>query len=160
VSIWARVDRRCDVTRFSGGSVFVISRSIVITHPNQGKLELAYAGFLTGDLSTLMGLLSDDITWRASGQAPVAGVYIGKDAVGGFFGKMLEVYGGTLELNVRAVLADAHYGIVLTGERGSYQGDELAYSSVHIFTFADGRCTEFLALQDDEYDRFWATHNT
>jgi uncharacterized protein len=148
------------MVHLGSGFACLISRSIVTTHPNQRRLELAYEGFLTGDLSTLMGMLSDEITWHASGQAPVAGTYTGKNEVGRFFGKMFEVYDGTLKLDVRSVMADEHTGMVLTSEHGSYRGAELAYSSVHIFTLADGLCTEFLALQDDEYDRFWAIHNT
>lgn len=41
-------------------------------------------------------------------------------AVQRFFGKMSDLYGGTLRLQVRAVFADARTGMVLTSEHGSY----------------------------------------
>ena len=50
---------------------------------------------------------------------------------------MFDVYGGTLRLQVRAVFADAQTGMVLTSEHGSYQGEDLAYTSVHVFSFDD-----------------------
>lgn len=126
---------------------------------NARRLADAYTDFLNGDLSRLFAILSDDVRWVATGRGPVAGHYVGPAEVRAFFQRMWDVYGGTLQLEVLSTLADADYGVVLTHEHGVARGHELSYRSVHVYRFdADGRCTEFLALQDDAYDAFWDRH--
>lgn len=93
------------------------------------------------------------------GPSPLAGTYAGKAQVLGFFGKMVDLYEGSLQLQTRAVLADDGDGVVLTAERARFAGAELAYTSAHVFRFAaDGTCGQFTALTDDAYHAFWAQH--
>jgi hypothetical protein len=49
-----------------------------------------------------MGALTDDVAWEDSMLGPLAGNYVGKDEVLSLFGRMMEVYGGTLQLEVVA----------------------------------------------------------
>jgi len=77
-----------------------------------------------------------------------------------FFGKMMEVYAGTLRVKVYDILANDDHGVVLTRERGETAGQAVSYAGTHIWTFRDGRCTEFLAMNDGVYNRFWATRGS
>ena len=88
-----------------------------MAHPTADLLRRAYEAAGTGDLQPLLDALADDVTWRDSSLGPLAGEYHGKDDVLAFFGKMMEVYAGTLRLDVQAILADDVRGVVLTRER-------------------------------------------
>jgi ketosteroid isomerase-like protein len=131
-----------------------------MAHPTADLLRRAYEAAGTGDLQPLLDALADDVTWRDSSLGPLAGEYHGKDDVLAFFGKMMEVYAGTLRLDVQAILADDVRGVVLTRERGETGGEPVSWTGTHIWTFRDGRCTEFLAMNDGVYNRFWATRGS
>ncbi|MDQ2737913.1 MAG: nuclear transport factor 2 family protein [Actinomycetota bacterium] len=83
----------------------------------QQQLTDAYAGFQHGDLSRILDLLNEEVTWQVGGPSPLAGTYAGKAQVLGFFGKMVDLYEGSLQLQTRAVLADDGDGVVVTAER-------------------------------------------
>jgi len=72
----------------------------------------------------------------------------------------MEVYAGTLRVKVYDILANDDHGVVLTRERGETAGQAVSYAGTHIWTFRDGRCTEFLAMNDGVYNRFWATRGS
>lgn len=74
---------------------------------------------------------------------PLAGDYRGKQEVLAFFGKVMEVYAGTPRLEVEDILANDQHGVVLTRERGDVAGEAVSWAGTRIWTFRDGRCTEF-----------------
>jgi hypothetical protein len=76
---------------------------------------------------------------------------------GRLFGKMMDVYGGTLRLEVVDIFANDNRGVVLTRETGTTDGETVKWSGVHIWSFRDGRCTQFVAYADAIYQRFWST---
>lgn len=123
-------------------------------------LRRAYQAAGTGDLQPLLDAPADDVTWRDSSLGPLAGEYHGKDAVLAFFAKMMEVYAGTLRVDVHDILANDDHGVVLTRERGETAGQPISYTGAHIWAFRDGRCTEFLAINDGIYNRLWATRDS
>ncbi len=88
---------------------------------------------------------------------PLAGVYTGKDQVLGLFGKMMEVYGGTLRVDVVDVLANESRGVVLTAEAGTAGGVAVSWSGVHLWRFRDGRCAQLVVYADADYQRFWSS---
>ena len=58
------------------------------------------------------------------------------------------------------ILANDDHGVVLTRERGEAAGEPVSWTGTHIWTFRDGRCTEFVAMNDGVYNRFWATRGS
>lgn len=122
---------------------------------NEKMLRDSYEAFGLGDLKPLMDSLSDDIQWRVSGNSPLAGSYTGKDAVLGLFGKMMELYKGTLRVQVVDILAKNGRGLVMTKEQATYQGQTVEFSCVHVWTARDGKLAEFDVFYDDAYHQFW-----
>ena len=131
-----------------------------MSHPNETMLRDAYDAFSKGEIGALTAMLSGDISWHASGESPAAGDYTGTDGVLQFFASMMAVYDGTLEVTVEDVLAGDLHGVVLTHERGTHDGRRLEYTSVHVWTIRDGKCTAFVSYEDDVYRKFWATRPT
>jgi ketosteroid isomerase-like protein len=126
-----------------------------MAHPNEAMLRAGYAAFASGHVQTLVDLFADDIEWHVSGRSPVAGVYSGKEEVLGFFGKMWELYGGTLQLQVIDVLANNERGIVLTAEHAGHDGNPLEYTAVHVWGVRAGKLARFAAYNDDAYNAYW-----
>jgi len=126
-----------------------------MTHPNEAQLRETYEAVGDGNLDVLLDALADDIVWEDSSLGPLAGRYHGKEAVGAFFGKMFEVYRGTLRLDVLDVVANDDHGVVLTCERGEAGDEAVNWRGVHIWTFREGRCAEFVAVNDGAYNGFW-----
>jgi ketosteroid isomerase-like protein len=127
-----------------------------MSHRNEQLLRHNYEAFGRGDLDTVVGSFADDITWEVSGRSPIAGVYSGKEQVLGFFGKMMSLYGGTLQVTPFDFLADDDHGVVLVRERGEYGGRSAEYEGVHRWDFRDGTLARFASYYDDNYHNFWS----
>jgi ketosteroid isomerase-like protein len=125
------------------------------THPNAQLLQAAYQAVGHGDLGPMLGILSDDITWVDSTLGPLAGSY-SRDEVPQFFGKMADVYGGTLQAEIASTVADGDHVIVLTRESGTVRGEPVAWTGVHAWSFGQGLATRFVSYGSAEYQRFWA----
>ena len=77
-----------------------------MSHPNRNLLERIHESLAQGDVDTLIASLTDDIEWRVHRPSPVAGTYVGKQEVLGFFPRMMAPYEGTLRVEVLAIVAD------------------------------------------------------
>ena len=75
-------------------------------HPNVDLLRKGYDAFAKGDMETLRGLFAEGIVWHSPGNNILSGVYEGRDAVFGFFGKLMEETGGNLRQEIHDVLAN------------------------------------------------------
>ena len=122
---------------------------------NVMAIKEAYDATNRGDFGPLMGLLADEVHWRATGPGPLAGDYAGKKDIGRFFAKMVATYGDTFRLRVLDILGSDRHVVVLTSEEGDYRGDHVAWRAAHVFTFENGRCVRFLSFQDDPFMAFW-----
>ncbi|MFN2543020.1 MAG: nuclear transport factor 2 family protein [Actinomycetota bacterium] len=129
-----------------------------MTHPNVDRLNQGYDAFEKGDLDTIRQLFTEDIVFHVPGRSPLAGDYRGQDEVFGFFGKLVELTGGTFKIERHAVLADDAHGAVLTTVTGSRDGKTLSQNAVDIFHFAGDRVKECWALDSDQYagDEFFS----
>lgn len=125
-------------------------------HPNETIIRAVYDDISSGSLDGVASLLADDVTWQITGDSPISGTYTGKDAVFGFFSKMMELYGGTFRIQVRDVLANDGYGVVISVEKGEVGGETVEFGSVHLWGIRDGKCVNFISYEDDNYHQFWA----
>lgn len=125
------------------------------THPNARLLSSAYQAVEDGDLQPMLAMLSDDVTWTDSTLGPLTGTYR-KDEVPQFFAKMMDVYQGTLLVEIAGMIAGDDHSIVLTRESGTVDGETVTWTGVHVYSFANGRVTGFVNYGSAEYQRFWA----
>ena len=126
---------------------------------NADVVRRGYAAFNADDLETLAGLLDESAGWHTPGRSPIAGDYVGRDAVLG----QLSRYGGETGGTFRAELLDvaaAEDGRVFgihrtTAERG---GRRLDVGCCIVFeirggTIVDGR-EHFFDLH--AWEGFWS----
>jgi ketosteroid isomerase-like protein len=127
-------------------------------HINVQQLRRAYEAFGAGDMATVRERLTDDTVWHIFGHSQLAGDYKGKDAVFGFFGKLMELSGGTFHLEVHDLLANDEHSIGLVTESAEKHGKKWESRAVQVIhTDAEGRIREFFAFQEDQRatDAFW-----
>ncbi len=128
-----------------------------MAHPNEDLLRRGYAAFGAGDVDAVLSLFADDIVWHSGGVNQLAGDYRGHEEVMGFFGRLMEVTGGTFRMEIHDVLAGDQHGAVLVTAHGEREGQTLAMREVDVWHLAGGKATEFWAFPEDsaELDRFF-----
>jgi uncharacterized protein len=127
-----------------------------MSHENEDTLRTMYNAFAQGDVERVMGLLTDDIEYHIAGHSPVSGSYSGKNEVLGFFGKLMQLSGGTFRLEVEDILANDRHGVVLTSEHGQRNEKTLDNHAVHVWDIRDGRFARFGGYNQNAWDEFWA----
>ena len=127
-------------------------------HPNVELLRKGYDAYSSGDIAVLNDLFADDILWHIAGRSQIAGDYKGRDAVFGFFGKLMELSGGTSAIEVHDILANDEHGVALVTGTGSRNGKSFRGQDVHTFHLRDGKVVEFWDSPLDQYeaDEFWS----
>ncbi|HVD47197.1 MAG TPA: nuclear transport factor 2 family protein [Candidatus Limnocylindria bacterium] len=119
-------------------------------HANVQQARRGYEAFRTGDMATVSELLADDVAWHVGGNNPLTGDYKGKDAVFGFFGKLMELTGGTFKLEVHDILANDEHTIILVHETAARNSKKWDSKAVHItHPDSEGRIKEFWAFQEN-----------
>ena len=128
-----------------------------MAHPNADLLNKGYDAFDKGDLDTVRGLFADDIVFHVTGNSQLAGDYRGIDEVFGFFGKLVELSGGTFKIERHAVLADDEHATVLSTSSAEREGKSLSAKTVDVFHLADGKVIETWTIAEDQAaeDEFW-----
>jgi ketosteroid isomerase-like protein len=112
---------------------------------NKEIVENAYAGFAAGDIPAALGAMADDIQWTEADGFPLAGTYVGPQAVlEGVFMRLGEIGDDYAVLPERFV-ADGDTVVVL----GSYSwkhkssGEPAAVKMVHVWTVDSGKAVSF-----------------
>jgi ketosteroid isomerase-like protein len=129
-----------------------------MAHPNEDLLRRGYAAFSTGDLNTVFGLFADDMVWHNGGDNQLTGDFRGHEEIMGFFGKLMDVTGGTFRLDIHDVLANDAHGTVLLTAHAERDGQPMSVREVNIWHLADGKTTEFWSFPEDSVaiDRMFA----
>ena len=130
----------------------------VSTSPNQQLIERAYDAFARGDVPNVMAALDDDILWHVPGRGPISGDFRGHEQVLGFFGRFMELSGGTFRIEVDEVLAKGDRVIALVTESAQRLGRSWSSPQVHAWTVRNGKATVFWQFQGDQQseDEFWS----
>jgi ketosteroid isomerase-like protein len=97
---------------------------IMAEHPNVARIQDGYAAFAKGDFDVLTDLFADNIVWHNGGRNRLTGDYRGREAVFGFFARLMEVTDGTFRIDLHAVLADDEHGVALAIVTASRDGQE------------------------------------
>lgn len=117
-----------------------------MAHPHADLLARGYEAFGKGDMEHLAGLMDDDVVWHNKQPGPLAGTYDGKQAVFGFFGRLVEEF-DTIEQDIHAILADDVHGVAMLRTNVTRRGRHHTIPAVHVFHIGDDqRITEAWTL--------------
>jgi uncharacterized protein len=120
-------------------------------HPNVARIREGYVAFAKGDFAGLNELFAEDLLWHEVGRNQLAGDYRGRDAVYGFFGKLMQVTGGTFRLDVHSILADDEHAVALVVTTASRGDLSITVNDAHVFHLRDGKVVEFWTASTDQY---------
>ena len=81
----------------------------------------------------------------------MSGEYRGRDAVFGFFGKLMEVTQGSFHADLHALFADEEHGVALVVLTASRGGRSVEVNEAHVFHLRDGKVVEFWNASTDMY---------
>lgn len=130
-----------------------------MSNPNTQLIRDAYDAFARGDVPSVLGALSEQITWHVPGRSPLSGDYTGHDQVVGFFTRSMELSAGTLKVAVDEILTNAERVVVLTTVSAQRNGTSWSAPEVHVWRVIDGKAQEFCEYQGDQQteDEFWSS---
>ncbi len=125
---------------------------------NLQVLRQLYDALATGDFATVLGLFPDGINGHVPGTSPVAGEYVGKDAVAGYVGKLAELSGGTLRFEPHDVTVSEEHGVGLVRDLAERGDKTLAMNNVHVWHIHEGVISDIWIYPGDQYawDEFWS----
>jgi hypothetical protein len=129
-----------------------------MTHPNEALLRKGYEAYERGDGETVESVMADDIEWHLPGTGPLAGDYIGKDQVLGFFAKKMELSGGTFTEESHDVFANDRHVVGLTTFTGQRRGKSLSVNAIQLWQMREGKLADCVELFEDQeaWDEFWS----
>jgi uncharacterized protein len=128
-------------------------------HPNVERARRAYEAFGTGDMQAVGEFMADDILWHSGGTNVISGDFRGKEAVFGFFGKLMQETGATFKTEVHDILANDEHGAVLVTNTAERNGKRIEWRAVNLsHSDGEGRVTEFWAFPENsqELDEFFS----
>ena len=126
---------------------------------NAATVRRAYEAFNTADMATLTEAFAENASWHTPGQSPIAGDYVGRDAVFGQFGRYGGETAGTFRAELRNVFAaDDGRVIGFHHNSGERDGKKLDVDCCIVFELEDGRITDGREHFFDLYawDEFWS----
>ena len=128
-------------------------------HPNEELVRESLAAFQRGDIDAMRNQYwASGIRLHYPGRSPLAGDYDGVDQVLGFFGRVRELSGGTLRLELHDVVANDEHAVVLFTARADRTNRRLEDRIVDVFHIRDGKLAEAWLHPADLYasDQFWS----
>jgi len=118
-------------------------------HPNGELIREGFEAFAKGDMDTISRLFDDGIQWHSAGTSPLSGDYGGKEAVFGYFGKLMELTEGTFHQEIHAILADDDHVVVVT-DYGHDKPKPFTGHQVLVWHVRDGKAVECWAIPADQ----------
>lgn len=126
---------------------------------NAALIRRGYDAFARGDIEAVLLVLAEDILWHVPGRGPLSRDYRGHGEVLGFFGRFMDLSGGTFRIQIDDVLANQERVVVLCTESAQRAGRSWSSPQVHVWTVKNDRATVFWQYQGDQQaeDEFWST---
>ncbi len=118
-------------------------------HPNAEALRKGYAAFAAGDMETVASLFADDIAWHQAGDGPLAGVFVGKDAVFGTFGQLVQLTGGTFGQEIHDVVANDDHAVAMVDVWWE-QPRPFRSKGIHVWHMKEGIATAAWLVDQDQ----------
>ena len=119
-------------------------------NPNLETVQKFYAAFANGDVPTVLGSLSPNIEWTEAEGFPLAGTYIGPDAVlSGVFMRLATEWEGFAAVPHEFI--DAVDTIVVLGRySGKYVATGKPFSAdyAHVWKLREGKVVSFRQIVD------------
>jgi uncharacterized protein len=127
-------------------------------HPNAVVVRRAYDAAARGDAAGLAALIAPGAQWSVPGRSQVAGEYRGREEVFAFLGRLRELSGNTLHVELSDVAGSDQHGVALQRVTATREGRHLDVGMCVVYRVDDGLLTRARYFVDDQaaYDAFWS----
>ncbi|MEV4505846.1 nuclear transport factor 2 family protein [Streptomyces klenkii] len=125
---------------------------------NRKLIEGAYAAFTAGNIPAVLQAFAEGITWHVPGRSPLSGDYRGHREIVEFFGRVMDLSGGSFRIRIDDVLTDTSRVVVLCTVSAERNGRAWSSPEAHVWDIADGKAVAFREFQGDQQaeDEFWS----
>ena len=126
---------------------------------NAEIVRRGYAAFNDADMTTLTELMDANASWHTPGRSPIAGDYLGRDAVFGQFGRYANDTRGTFVAELQQVFTSPDGRVIgLHHNTAVRNGKQLDTDCCIVFEIENGRVVSgrehFFDLAN--WDEFWS----
>jgi len=128
-------------------------------HPNAVRIRGLFDAFRSRDLAAVRAAISETAVWHFPGRTgKLAGAHAGHDQIFAFLARVMQLSGGSFELDLEAVLANDEHAVVFFRGHARRDGRQLDNPTCLRIRLKDGRATEFREFVWDLYavDHFWS----
>lgn len=124
---------------------------------NSETLHKIYEKYAAGDVSGMLALCHDKISFSIPGKSKLAGKYTKENFQSHFMNTLAEISNGTFKIEVHDVLASDRHGVVLNTETLESGGKTSQLRTVHVWRFENGQPVAFYEYPRDlyEFDSAW-----
>ena len=102
-------------------------------HPNAAVVREGFEAFQRGDMDKIRSLMADDMEWTVLGDNLMSGVYKGKAAIIGFFGKLIMETEGTLQIDYIDFVGNDEKVVAITHVKAERNGKTMDVDSIQVF---------------------------
>jgi uncharacterized protein len=127
-------------------------------HPNAVVMRRAYAAFGAGDFAAMSEIVHPDVRFHVPGRSVLSATYEGRDAAFGYFGKLMELSGGTFRIENLHLFPSDFGGVYVDRLKAERNGKTLDLPICLVIRLQDGQMTEAWDYFEDTavWDAFWA----
>ena len=128
-------------------------------HPNVTLLRRAHEAFNKADMTTLTGVIGEDVVWHLPGSSVLSGEHRGREAVFSVFRRMGELSGGTFHTDVHDIVGNDDHTVAEFWVAGSREGKQIKLLTADVYHVRDGQITEFWTFFHEDsrtWDEFWS----
>lgn len=128
--------------------------------PRTAAVRRFLAAMRDEDGRTMMEVLHPDVRWEVAGSSSISGEYIGREAVFGYFARIVDLVGGSFAWETAAIEVGDEDELVRirTTTSASRHGQVLATTETLTFRLHDGRVVWCRQQTEDQpvWDQFWS----
>jgi uncharacterized protein len=120
--------------------------------PKERAIRDLYEARARRDWEAVKTLFADEIGWHEPGEVDHSGEYRGRDDVVALLQKLVEVTGGTFQLEPEAFLNAVDHSAVLVRWSAEREGRRVEGNDIAVYRFRDGKIAQ-VWFHDDGYDQ-------
>ncbi|MEX0666435.1 MAG: nuclear transport factor 2 family protein [Acidimicrobiia bacterium] len=124
---------------------------------NEQLIRDGYDAFSAGDMEKLGSLFKPDIVHSVPGNNQLTGDYKGIDEVLGLYGKLFEITGGNMSVDLKSVTVDGDKVAAVHTNKAERDGKTLNSDTTLNFTIDGGKIARIDEVPSDQAaeDAFW-----
>ncbi|MBC7809047.1 MAG: nuclear transport factor 2 family protein [Akkermansiaceae bacterium] len=128
----------------------VTTETGALSHPHVQLVKRYQAAMATGDFATGATFFAPDVRYVVPGDNPLSGDFVGAEQVMGYFGKLMEVTGGTYRITEMLWLVCENEVALVTTDYAERKGQPLIWSETIVFEIIDGKKKFIRLFQSDQ----------